>query len=94
MLTMKVNTVKRPRELTTPNPSDTLKSSEDVDMVFSASLDLTEVCQRYEQVFWNSSPDPQKCYITGKAAEEAVVKEMSTVTLQVITIRESPAISP
>ena len=50
-LVMKTNTVRQVKELTTPFQPDTLKPNTEADIVFSASADMTALCQNYGCVF-------------------------------------------
>ena len=85
VLMMKTNTVHQVKELTTPFQADTLKPNTEADLIFSALADLTAMCQSYGQVFASGSPDPLKCYTTGKGLEVAVVGEKSTAILHAVS---------
>ena len=82
VLMMKSNTVRKMKELIIPLQPEV---KTEADIVFSASADMTAVCQNYEQVFSSSSPDPSKCHVTGKGTEVAIVGEKSTAILQAIS---------
>ena len=94
VLMMKKNTVNQVKELTTPFQPDILKPNTEVDMVFSALADLTAMCQSYGQVFASGSPDPSKCYTTGKGLEVAVVGEKSTAILHAVGYEGKPCEEP
>ena len=83
-LLMKTNTVRQVKELTTPFQPDTLKPSTEADIGFSASADMTALCQNYGQVFTSGPPDPSKCQVSGKGLEVAAVGEEATALLQAI----------
>ena len=83
-LMMKANTVKQVKELVSPIQADTLKPNTESDLAFSASADMTAVCQSYGQVFASGSADPSKCHATGKGVEVAAVGEKSTALLQAV----------
>ena len=82
VLMMKPNTVRKMKELTIPLQPEV---KTEADIVFSASADMTAICQNYGQVFSLSSPDPSKCHVTGKGTEVAIVGEKSTALLQAIS---------
>ena len=94
VLMMKTNTVHQVKELTTPFQPDTLKPNTEADQVFSALVDLTEMCQSYGQVFAPGSPDPSKCHTTGEGLEVAVVGEKSTAILHAISYEGKPCEEP
>ena len=94
VLLMKVNTVRRVKELTTPFQPDFLEPNTKADIVFSAPADMTAVCRNDGQVFSPGSPDPSKCHIKGKGAEAAVVGEKSTANLQAINFAGKPCEEP
>ena len=94
ILMMKTNTVHQVKELTTPFQPDTLKPNTEADQVFSALVDLTEMCQSYGQVFASGSPDPSKCHTTGKGLEVAVVGEKSTAILHAASYEGKPCEEP
>ena len=83
-LLMKTNTVRQVKELTTPFQPDTLKPNTEANIVFSASADMTALCQNYGQVFTSGPPDPSKCQVSGKGLEVAAVGEEATALLQAI----------
>ena len=83
-LLMKTNTVRQVKELATPFQPDTLKPNTEADIVFSASADMTALCQNYGQVFTPGPPDPSKCQVSGKGLEVAAVGEEATALLQAI----------
>ena len=83
-LVMKTNTVKTVNELTTPFKPNILKPSTEADTIFSALEDLRSMCRDYGQVFAKGSPNPSKCYATGKGLEVAVVGEKSTCMLRAV----------
>ena len=94
ILMMKTNTVHQVKELTTPFQQDTLKPNTEADQVFSALVDLTEMCQSYVQVFASGSPDPSKCHTTGMGLEVAVVGEKSTAILHAASYEGKPCEEP
>ena len=94
VLMMKVNTVHQMKELTTPFHPDTLKPNTEADIVFSALADLTAACINYGQIFSSGSPDPSKCYATGKGLEVAVVGVKSTAILQAVSYEGKPCEEP
>ena len=53
---MKANTVRQVKELTTPFQPHSLEPNTEANIVFSASEDLTALCQNYGKVF---AQDPQ-----------------------------------
>ena len=77
VLMMKVNTVRRVKELTTPFQPEPIAKA---DIVFSAPADIAAVCQSYGEIFF---PDPSKYHIAVKESEVAVVGEKSAAILQV-----------
>ena len=94
VLMMKTNTVHQVKELSTPFQPDTLKPNTEANIVFSALADLTAMCLSYGQVFTSGSPDPSKCYITGKGLEVAVVGEKSTAILHGVSYEGKPCEEP
>ena len=94
VLMMKTNTSKQVKELTTTFPPDMLKPNTEADTIFSALADISAACQKYGQVSASSSPDPSKCYATGKGLEVAAVGKMSTIVLQVIDFKGQPCEEP
>ena len=82
VLMMKSNTVRKMKELTIPLQPEV---KTEADIVFSASADMTAICQNYGHVFSLSSPDPSKCRVTGKGTEVAKVGEKSTAILEAIS---------
>ena len=94
VLMMKTNTVHQVKELTTPFQPDTLKPNTEADIVFSALVDLTAMCQSYGQVFASGSLDPSKCLTTGKGLEVAVVGEKSTAILHAVSYEGKPCEEP
>ena len=95
VLMTKENTLTQVKELTTPFQSDILEPNAKADVRFSASADMPAVCWNYGQVFLPGSPDPSRCYITGKGAEFTVqVGERSTAILQAINFEGKPCEEP
>ena len=94
VLMMKTNTVHQVKELTTPFQPDTLKPNTEADLIFSALVDLTAMCQSYGQVFPSGSPDPSKCHTKGKGLEVAVVGEKSTAILNAVSYEGKPLEEP
>ena len=91
VLMMKSNTVRKMKELTIPLQPEV---KTEAGIVFSASADMTAVCQNYGQVFPSSSPDPSKCRVTGKGTEVAIVEKKSTAILEVISFEGAPFTKP
>ena len=87
-LVMKTNTVRQVKELTTSFQPDTLKPNTEADIVFSASADMTALCQNYGHVVKQGQPDPSKCQVRGKGVEVAAVGEEATALLQAIDCEE------
>ena len=94
VLKMKTTIVHQVKELTTPFQPDTLKPNTEADMVFSALVDLTAMCQSYGQVFASSSPDPSKCCTTDKSLDVAAVGEKSSAILHVVSYENKPCEEP
>ena len=92
ILKMKTTIVKQVEELITPFQPDALKPNTEADMTFSASQEVTALCQNYGTVYAAQDPCPSKCHVTGKGLEVAVVGEMSTAVLQIVNFREEPFI--
>ena len=86
VLKMKANTVTQVKELAAFHP-DILEPNTEADTVFTASADMTAVCQSYGQVFAPGLPDPALCYIMGNVAEVAAVGEKCTAILQAINFK-------
>ena len=84
VLMMKANTVGQVKELTTPFQPGAIEPKAGARIEFSASADLTAVCQKYGQVFAPGSPDPSQCHVTGKVAEVVAVGEKCTAILQAV----------
>ena len=84
VLMMKANTVQQVKELTTPFQQDMLKPNTEADMIFSALVDMTAMCQDYGQVLSQNQLDLSNCQVTGKGVEAAKVMETSTVLLQAV----------
>ena len=86
-LMMKSNVIEQIKELTNyiPFQEDTLEPNTEADIVFSATENVTAVCQDFGQVLLSKyCPDPSKCQITGSGLEAAVAEEESTVVLEAI----------
>ena len=94
VLLMKNSVVKQVKELTTTFPPDMLKPSAEADTIFSALADVTTACQNYGQLSALGSPDPLKCYATGKGIEVALVGEVSTAVLQAVNFKGQPCEEP
>ena len=98
VLSMKTNTSKQVKELTTTFPPDMLKPNTEADMIFSALADIIAACQNYGQVSSLDMPDPSKCFVISKEPKEAGVGETSTAVLQVINFKgrecEESVVSP
>ena len=94
VLKMKTTVVKQVKELITPFQPDALRPNTEADMTFSASQEVTALCQNYGTVYTAQDPCPSKCHVTGKGLEVVVVGEMSTVVLQIVNFREEPFIKP
>ena len=59
----------------------------EANMTFSASQEVTALCQNYGTVYAAQDLCPSKCHVTGKGLEVAVVGEMSTAVLQTVNFR-------
>ena len=95
VLLMKSSVVMQVKELTTTFPPDMLKPSTEADVIFSALADVTTACRNYGRVLTHDVlPDPSKCHATGKGIEAAVVGEMSTAVLQVVSFNDKPCVEP
>ena len=91
VMLMKMNTIQRVKELTTPFQPDMLKPNTEANMVFSILADMTAMCQNYGQVYEPISlPDPSNCHITGNGVEVAAVGVKSTAILQAINFGGKP----
>lgn len=69
LLRMKINTMEKIEDLTTPLQADTLKPSAAADVTFTATTtsSLTKMCKKYGKIFIpDFLPDPSKCHCTGK----------------------------
>ena len=93
-LKMKTTVLKQVQELTTTVQPDALKPSTKVDIIFSASADITTLCQRFGQVSTLGSPDPSQCHATGKGLEVGIVEQTSTAILQTCNSKGEPCTEP
>ena len=94
VLKIKTTIVKQIKELTTPFQPKALKPNTEADITFSASQEVTALCQNYGIVYAAQDPCPSKCHVTGKNLEVAMVGEMSTVVLQTVNFRDEPLTMP
>ena len=90
VMTIKKTLVKQVQELTTSFQPDSLKPSTEADMIFIALDDLRSVCQNFGQVSLSSTPDPSKCYATGKGIEGVTIRETSTAVLHTVNCLNQP----
>ena len=93
-LKMKTTVLKQVKELTTTVQSDVLKPNTKADVIFSASVDITNLCRRFGQVLTPALPDPSKCYATGKGLEVGIVGQTSTAILPVCNCKGEPCTEP
>ena len=91
VLKMKNRIVKQVKELTSAFQLDTLKLNTEADITFSASPDVTAVCQNYGEVYAARDPDPLKCHATGTGLEEAFVGKKSRVLIQTFNYMGIPS---
>ena len=82
VLTMKTNTVRQVKEISISCEPDTFEHNTETDFAFSASADMTGMCQNYGKIFASASPDPSKCHFACKVT--AAVGEKCVATLQAI----------
>ena len=85
---------KQVKELATTISRDLLEPSKKADMVFSASADFVAACQNYGHVASPESPDPLRCFATGKGTEAAVVGETATALFHAIGFKGQPCEEP
>ena len=89
-LKMKTTVVKQVKELTTVQPA-TLQPNTEADIVFSVAADITASCHQFGIVALPSgSPDPSKCYVSGKGLEVAEVGQEATAIIQVFNSTGEP----
>ena len=94
VLMMKTNIVAQVKELITPFPPDKLEPNTKADLKFLASLDVTNECQNYGQVYSPESPDSSKCKATGKGLEVAMVGQDSAIVMEAINCKGEPCVKP
>ena len=90
VLTKKMTVAKQVNILSNTFQPEMLKPNTIADIVFLTTADTNKECQNYGKVIAVSSPDPSKCYATGKGIEVAVVGEKSTITLHTVNINDQP----
>ena len=88
ILKMKTTIVKQVKELTTPFQPEALKPNTEADITFSASQEVTALCQNYGTVYAAQDPCPSKCHVISK---ETLV---GTVVLQTVNFRNEPLTMP
>ena len=93
-LTMRTALVKQVKELTATVQQNSFQPNAEADMAFTASSEIATVFQNYGKISALSSPDPLKCYATGKGIVAAVVGETATALLQAIDFRGQPCEEP
>ena len=94
VLRVKSAMAKQVNALTTPLGAMTLEPNAEADIAFLATKDMIAQCQNYGQVFAQHSPDPSKCYATGKGLEAAVAGEESTATVHAVSFEGTPCREP
>ena len=88
-------TIREVKELTNTCQPGLLEPNTEADLIFSASADLTVKCLNYGKVCATGSPDPSKCFITGKKIQATVaVGDKSTVILQTLNYHSQPCETP
>ena len=80
------------KELTRPFPPD--EPNTEADLKFLASLDVTNECQNYGQVWPPESLDPSKCKATGKGLEVAMVGQDSDIVMEAIDFKGELCVEP
>ncbi len=91
VLKMKTTLDQQVRELTTTFQPEKLECwSENSVISFSASADLTAICQNFGQLLTQDSPDPSKCLATGKGLVVAPLGEMSRATFEAVNFNGQP----
>ena len=94
-LKMKTTVLKQVKELTTTVQPDALKPNTKVDIIFSASADITDMCCNYGQIAIPSGPpNPSKCHTAGKGLEVGIVGQTSTAILQAFNSKGEPCTEP
>ena len=88
-LMMKRNLVNQVKELTT-FPSDLLKPTTEMDVVFSTDIATVTACQNYGQVKAVDLLDPSKCYVAGSNTRTAVIGETTTAILHAVNFKNQP----
>ena len=94
VLRVKSTMVKQVEELTSPLRGTDLKPNAEANIEFLDVKDTIAQCQNYGQVFTLHSPDPSKCYATGKGLEAAVAEEESTATVHAVSFEGTPCREP
>ncbi len=69
---------------------DMLNPNTEADMILLAPTDFALQCKKYGHISTLSSPDPSKCYASGKGIETAFVGEASTAILRVLNFNNQP----
>ena len=83
--------VRRAMELSNAFQPEMLKPNTEANMIFLAPVDFTT---DYGQVSTVSSPDPSKCYATGRGIESATVGEPSTAVIRILNFNSQPCKDP
>ncbi len=88
---LKNTIISQVKELTTTFQPDMLQPNTEANMIFTTLASLTADCLCYGQVLMAvDSPDPSKCFATGKGVEVATVGEKSTAFLQILNLENQP----
>ena len=82
VMKMKKGVVKQIKEMTDNFKPDMLPPCELADVNYKFSPELSKACQQFGRVFL--SPDPEKCYATGKGLEVADPGERATAVLNFV----------
>ena len=85
-LKMKTTVLKQVKELTTTVQPDALKPNTKVDIVFSASADITNLCRGFGQF--------PSLHATGKGLDVGIVGQTSTAVLQAFNSKGEPCTEP
>ena len=92
LLLTRRTTLKQVKELVTSfQPNFLLQPNCEADVKFTMAKEFKEMCEAYGYVAALSSPDPPKCYATGKGVLSAVVGEKSSAVLQMVNCNGDPS---
>ena len=94
VLKMKTTIVNQVKELTTLFQPEALKPNTKADITFSASQEVTALCQSYGTVYAAQDPCPSKCHVTGNNLEVATVIKKCSAILQTVNFTGEPFIEP